>query len=116
MQARPKRKPQPFRCRSCRFDFSVKTYTVMHSSKIPLRKWAFAFFLMATELKGRASMKVYRNLGLTQKTAWFLMQRIREVWNERQSEAFTGPVEIDETYIGGKRATALLRAAAAHER
>lgn len=103
VQARPTRKPQPFRCRDCRADFSVKTDTLMHGSNLPLRKWALAFFMMATELKGRSSMKIHRDLHVTQKTAWHLMHRIRETWNDRQTQAFLGPVEIDETFVGGKR-------------
>ena len=62
VQTRPTRKPQPFRCRDCRADFSVKTDTLIHASNLPLRKWALGFFMMATELKGRSSMKIHRDL------------------------------------------------------
>ena len=101
VQPRPTRKPQPFRCRSCRKDFSVKTGTVMQSSNLGLRKWAFAVYLMTTGLKGVSSMKLHRDLGITQKTAWHLAHRIREAFQDHQG-MFSGPVEIDETYIGGK--------------
>ena len=98
---RPNRKPQPYRCATCRKDFSVKTNTLMHGSKLPLRTWALAYYLFTTSLKGVSSMKLHRDLGITQKTAWHLAHRIRETWEDQQAE-FEGPVEIDETYIGGK--------------
>ena len=63
VQERPTRKPQPFRCRDCRKDFSVKTDTVMQGSNIPLHKWALAVFLLNTSLKGVSSMKLHRDLG-----------------------------------------------------
>ncbi len=95
-------KPMPFRCRTCRKHFSVKTGTVMEKSKVSLQKWAFAIYLCVTSLKGVSSMKLHRDLGVTQKTAWLMSHRIREAFSEPQ-ELFSGPVEIDETYIGGKR-------------
>ena len=101
VQPRPTRKPQPFGCRSCRKDFSVKTGTVMQSSNLGLRKWAFAVYLMTTGIKGTSSMKLRRDLGITQKTAWHLGHRIREAFNDHQG-VFSGPLEIDETFIGGK--------------
>ena len=101
VQQRPSRKPQPYRCRDCRKDFSVKTGTLMHNSKLGLQTWAIALYLLSTGLKGTASMKIHRDLGVTQKTAWFLAHRIRETWRER-GERFRGPLEMDEVYIGGK--------------
>ena len=101
VQPRPTRKPQPFRCRSCRKDFSVKTGTVMQGSNLPLSKWAIAIYLMSTNLKGVSSMKLYRDLGITQKSAWHLNHRIRKAYEENGG-LFNGPVEVDETYIGGK--------------
>ena len=98
---RPTRKPQPFRCNDCRMDFSVKTGTVMHGSNLSLSKWALAAYLLTTNLKGVSSMKLHRDLGVTQKTAWHLAHRIRKAW-ESGHESFMGPVEIDETYIGGR--------------
>ena len=95
------RKPQPYRCRTCRKHFSVKTGTLLHSSNIPLSKWAIAFYLYSTNLKGVSSMKLHRDLGIGQKAAWHMGQRIREMW-DNQAEKFAGPVEVDETYIGGK--------------
>ena len=95
------RKPQPFRCKDCRKHFSVKTDTLLHSSNIPLSKWAIAFYLYNTNLKGVSSMKLHRDLGITQKSAWYMAHRIREMWSE-SADRFAGSVEVDETYIGGK--------------
>ena len=101
IQHRTTRKPQPFRCNDCRKDFSVKTDTIMHSSKLPLKAWGMALYLLVTNLKGVSSMKLHRDLGVTQKTAWYLGHRIRKTW-EQDEQQFLGPVEVDETYIGGK--------------
>lgn len=101
VSARASRKPQPYRCRSCRKDFSVKTGTLLHSSNIPLSKWAIAFYLYATNLKGVSSMKLHRDLGITQKSAWHMAHRVREMWTTNDRK-FAGPVEVDEVYIGGK--------------
>ncbi len=101
VQVRPSRKPQPFRCNVCRYDFSVKSGTVMHASKLPLKAWGLALYLASTSLKGVSSMKLHRDLGVTQKTAWHLGHRIRKTW-EHDTQQFIGPVEVDETYIGGK--------------
>ena len=94
-------RPTRFRCRRCRKDFSVKTNTLMHNSPLPLSKWAISFYLYNTNLKGVSSMKLHRDLRITQKTAWFMLMRIREYWNDA-ADSFAGPVEVDETYIGGK--------------
>ncbi len=101
IRERTTRKPQPFRCGDCRKDFSVKTLSVMHGSNLPLSKWALAIYLMSTNLKGVSSMKLYRDLGVSQKTAWHLGHRIRRAL-ESPGGLFGGPVEVDETYIGGK--------------
>ena len=93
----------PYRCRDCRKYFSVKTGTVMANSKIPLLKWLYAIYLDTTSLKGVSSMKLHRDLKVTQKTAWFMQQRIREAWAHRVDNNFDGPVEVDETYMGGIR-------------
>ena len=101
IQERATRKPQPYRCRSCRKDFSVKTDTLMHNSPLGCQTWAIAIYLMITGLKGVSSMKLHRDLDVTQKTAWHLAMRIRETF-EDDVVAFAGPVEVDETYMGGK--------------
>lgn len=73
----------------------------MESSNIPLRKWAIAFYQICTNLKGVSSMKLRRDLGITQKSAWHLGHRIREAM-AGDDPVFSGPVEADETYIGGR--------------
>ena len=101
VQERATRKPQPYRCRDCRKDFSVKLGTLMEGSKLGFQIWAMAIYLMMTGIKGTSSMKLHRDLGITQKTAWHLAHRIRETWSDPESP-FSGPVEVDETFIGGK--------------
>lgn len=73
----------------------------MHASNLGYRTWAIAIYLMNTGIKGTSSLKLHRDLGITQKAAWHLSHRIREAWN-KQNEPFAGPAEVDETYIGGK--------------
>ena len=90
-------------CLGCRQRFTVRTDTVMESSKIPLRKWAIAVYLCSTSLKGVASTRLARDLDITQKSAWFLGHRIREAMTFDPFSPFTGPVEVDETYFGGRR-------------
>ena len=91
----------PYWCPDCCRYFSVKTNTVMHQSKLPLRKWVFAIYFHLTSLKGVSSMKLHRDIGVTQKTAWFMLHRIRQAWADDELVKFAGPVEIDETYVGG---------------
>jgi len=102
VQTGAKHKTMPYRCRACRKRFSVKTGTVMQSSKLGYQTWALAGYLMTTGLKGQASMKLHRDLGITQKTAWHLAHRIRETW-AHENGLLSGAVEADETHIGGKR-------------
>ena len=97
-----KHKTMPYRCRGCRKWFSVKTGTVMQSSKLGLQVWAIASYLLTTGLKGQASMKLHRDLGITQKSAWHLAHRIRETW-AKKNVLIDGPVEVDEAYLGGLR-------------
>ncbi len=99
------RKPMPYRCKDCRGHFSIKHGTVMQSSKIGLQKWAIALYVMTTGIKGTSSMKVYRKLGVSQPTAWFMMHRIREGFDVGEDLPFPGPVEVDESYFGQKRRT-----------
>ena len=74
----------------------------MEGPKLPLRKWAFAIYLHLTSLKGVSSMKLHRDIGVPQKTAWFMLQRIRKAWESDDNGLFAGPIEIDETYMGGR--------------
>ena len=96
------RKPMPFRCRGCWKFFSVRIGTVMERSHISLQNWVWAIYLSMTSLKGVSSMKLHRDLGITQKTAWFLAHRLRDAMMPERS-IFAGPVEADESYFGGKR-------------
>ena len=75
----------------------------MADSKLGYQKWAIAIYLVTTSLKGVSSMKLHRDLGITQKSAWHLAHRIRQAWADN-TETFEGPVEADETFIGGKEA------------
>ena len=75
----------------------------MEGSPISYRKWVFAIYLETTSLKGVSSMKLHRDIGVSQPTAWFMLHRIREAW-AIETEQFSGPVEVDETYMGGKNA------------
>lgn len=100
-------KPMPYRCRDCRQHFSVRTGTVLGDSRLPLHKWLMAIYMMTTSRKGIPSTQVARELGITQKSAWFLCQRIRETWLAQAGDngADMGPtVEVDETFVDGKEA------------
>ena len=92
------------RCRDCpgKPYFSLRKGTVMESSKLPYRIWAVGIYLFSTNLKGISSMKLHRELGIGQKAAWFMLHRLREA-ADGGTGLFTGPVEVDETYVGGKR-------------
>ena len=92
----------PYRCSDCRSYFSAKTGTALEGSRISLRKWVFAIYLEVTSLKGVSSMKLHRDLKVTQRTAWFMLHRLREAWTFEPEEPFVGPVEVDETYFGGR--------------
>ena len=94
------RNPMPYRCKDCRKHFSVKHGTVMQSSKLGCRVWAIAVYLLTTGIKGTSSMKLHRDVAVTYKTAWHLAHRIRKAF-PGVVEQFAGPVEADETAIGG---------------
>ena len=113
MKASPvrSRKPQPYRCREreCLFYFSVKTKTIMHGSNLPLSIWFLAIYFLYTHPKGVASTVMAKHLGVTQKTAWHLAHRIRKGWENPDDEVFDGPVEVDETFVGGRKKNMPLR-------
>ncbi len=90
----------PYRCHKCRKYFSAKTGTVMQGSNIGYQSWAIAIYLFTTGIKGTSSMKLHRDLGITQKSAWYMSHRLREAFGGGQNR-FSGPVEVDETYVGG---------------
>lgn len=102
---KPSKKNIPeYRCadKNCAKKFSATTGTIFQSSKIPLRTWYAAIFLLTTSKKGISSVQLGTQLGVTQKTAWFLNHRIRQMFLETAPEMLTGIVEADETYVGGK--------------
>ena len=79
----------------------MKLGTLMEGSNLGLQTWAIALYLLTTGIKGTSSLKLHRDLGITQKSAWHLAHRIRETWRDEEAP-FAGPVEVDETYVGGK--------------
>jgi transposase-like protein len=92
-----------YKCGDCRKRFSVKVGSIFEDSKLPLRKWYIAIYLLSAHKKGISSLQLSRDLGVTQKTAWFVLHRLR---HGSKTDAFKAPlsniVEADETYIGGK--------------
>ena len=96
----PSGKPLPYWCGDCRRNFSVRTESIMHRSHIGLQKWVIGIFLWSTSLKGVSSMKLHRDLNITQKSAYFMAQRLREAWSQKGG-LMRGPLEVDETYMGG---------------
>ena len=98
-----KHRTMTHRCRDCEGKprFSLKTGNIMESSKLGYQTWAIAIYLVMTNLKGVSSMKLHRDLEITQKSAWHLAHRLRKAF-ETGNPVFSGPVEADECYIGGK--------------
>ena len=90
-----------YRCNNCRKDFTVRTGTIFERSHIPLHKWVYAMYLLVTARKGISSLQLSKEIGITQKSAWFVLHRLREACGDNFTK-LTGIVEIDETYIGGR--------------
>ena len=104
VQSGAKHKTMPYRCRTCRKRFSLKTGTVMEASNLGYQAWAMALYLLLTGLKGVSSMKLHRDLDVSQKTAWHLAHRLRKAFEaDGPRVVFEGPVEVDETFVGGLR-------------
>ena len=95
-------KTMRYRCRPCNRFFSPKLGSLMEGSNLGYQKWVVAIYLVTTSLKGVSSMRLHRDLGVTQRTAWFMLHRIRAAWTQTGGELFEGPVEIDETFVGGR--------------
>jgi transposase-like protein len=91
-----------FKCTSCNRLFSYKTGTIFEDTKISLNKWFTAIYLHITNKKGISSIQLSKHIGTTQKTAWFMLQRIRFVLENQSNNMFGGVSEVDETYLGGK--------------
>jgi transposase-like protein len=97
------RKGGYYRCNKCKLDFTVRTGTIFERSHVPLHKWVYAMYLVVTARKGISSMQLAKEIGITQKSAWFVLQRLREACGGKMDK-LTGIVEVDETYVGGKEA------------
>jgi transposase-like protein len=97
------RKDGFYRCNKCNLDFTVRTGTIFERSHIQLHKWVYAMYLVVTARKGISSMQLAKEIGITQKSAWFMLQRLREACAGKM-EKLSGMIEIDETFIGGKEA------------
>lgn len=94
-----------WRCKDCKRQFTAKVGTIFEDSPIPFTKWFPAIWLLANTKNGTSSHELGRALGVTQKTAWFMLHRIREAMKDDSNTAFAGEVEADETFVGGKRRT-----------
>src|SRR5579872_5954819 len=89
-----------YRCNQCKEDFTVRTGTIFERSHVPLHKWIYAMYLLVTARKGISSMQLAKEIGITQKSAWFVLHRLREACGG-DLDKLQGIVEIDETYVGG---------------
>ena len=98
------RRPQPWRCKDCRRHFSHTTDTPMHDTKLGPQTWLLGLFIIVGNPKGRSSVQLAADLGITQKSAWHLAHRIRRALEAGDLPGFVGPVQVDETYVGGKMA------------
>lgn len=90
-----------YRCNACKEDFTVRTGTIFERSHVPLNKWLYAMYLLVTARKGISSLQLSKQIGITQKSAWFLLHRLREACGKELIK-LRGIIEVDETYIGGK--------------
>lgn len=94
------RKAGFYRCNVCREDFTIRTGTIFERSHVPLHKWLYAMYLLITARKGISSMQLAKEIGITQKSAWFVLHRLREACGPKLDK-LRGVVEIDEAYVGG---------------
>lgn len=92
-----------FECSKCCYQFSVTAGTIFHDSRLPLEKWFLAAYLMCESRKGVSANQLKRVLGVSYKTAWFLCHRVRGAMKEADTAPLSGIIEVDETYVGGKR-------------
>jgi transposase-like protein len=94
------RKEGFYRCNQCKEDFTVRTNTIFERSHVPLHKWIYAMYLLLTARKGISSLQLAKQIGITQKSAWFVLHRLREACGANL-EKLKGIIEIDEMYVGG---------------
>jgi len=90
-----------FRCANCKKDFTIQTGTIFQHGRVPIQKWLFAIYLLSTSKKGISSLQLAKQIGVSQRTAWYMDHRLRTVMVNGNGQLF-GTVELDETYIGGK--------------
>lgn len=91
-----------YKCKSCRKTFSVTVGTMFEGSHIPLRKWFYAIYIFLSHKKGISSTQLAKDIGVTQKTAWFMLERIRHELHGKFVTLFEDMTQVDETYVGGK--------------
>lgn len=91
-----------YKCRNTGKYFDVKTRTVFASTKLPLRLWVYAIFIFMSHKRGISSCQLARDLGVTQKTAWNMLHKIRQFMDSQNMQRLSGEVEVDETFVGGK--------------
>lgn len=95
-------KGNKYRCKNTGKYFNVRTNTLFDNTKIELRKWFMAIYIVTSHKKGISSLQLSRDIDVTQKTAWFMLQRIRNCFGIDSDEKFDNNVEVDETYVGGR--------------
>jgi len=95
-------KDNRYRCKNTSKYFNVKTGTLFDNTKVKLQKWFIAIWLITSHKKGISSLQLSRDIAVTQKTAWFMLQRIRKCFGIENNNDLDNDVEVDETYIGGK--------------
>lgn len=95
------RKDGFYRCNADKLDFTVRTGTIFERSHVPLHKWLYAMYLLVTARKGISSLQLGKEIGITQKSAWFVLHRLREACGTKL-EMLKGTVEVDETFFGGE--------------
>jgi transposase-like protein len=92
-----------YKCKACRKKFTVTIGTIFEDSHIPLRKWFIAVYIFSSHKKGISSCQLAKDLGITQKSAWHMLHRIRHSFGITEPFEMSDTVEVDETYVGGKR-------------
>lgn len=100
------RKAGFYRCLACNFDFTIRTNTIFERSKVPLHKWLYSMYLLVTARKGISSLQLAKEIGVTQKTAWFILGRLREACGgpDGPLDKLRGTIEVDECFVGGTEA------------
>lgn len=96
------RKDGRFSCKHCKKSFNVTVGTIFENTKISLRKWFIAMYLVSSHKKGISSCQIARDINVTQKTAWYMLMKIRSLYGQNDQTALVGEVEVDEMYLGGQ--------------